>query len=168
MSYFFVSDQHFGHNNVIRFCNRPFKDVYEMDQEIIKRHNEIVSKDDTVIHAGDFAFRNKLPVHKYIEQLNGNHIFLKGSHDKWNKQGSYVWEGKIENYYFVVCHYPFRTWSRSHYGSINLHGHCHGNIEEFPNQIDIGVDTNNFYPYSTPQIIEIIKNQNLLPLDIKE
>ena len=93
--YFFTSDEHFGHTNVIRFCNRPFKDAYEMDLEIIKRHNEVVTKDDIIIHAGDFAFRNKLSVNNYIDRLNGTNIFLKGSHDKWNKNGPYIFEKNI-------------------------------------------------------------------------
>ncbi len=39
---FFTGDEHFGHKNVIKYCNRPFSDVDEMDREIIKRHNEVV------------------------------------------------------------------------------------------------------------------------------
>ena len=160
--YFFTADQHLGHSNIIRFCNRPFKNVYEMDKEIIKRHNEVVSNSDIVIHAGDFAYRNKLPAIKYIEQLNGNNIFIKGSHDKWNKTNNYLWMMNIDGHYVVVCHYPFKTWPRSHYGSINLYGHCHGSLGYMKNQIDIGVDTNDFYPYSFTQIIERIKKYGLV------
>jgi calcineurin-like phosphoesterase family protein len=160
--YFFTGDEHNGHRNIIRFCNRPFKDIFEMDQEITKRFNEVVGPKDICIHAGDYAFRNKLSVNNYIDRLNGTNIFLKGSHDKWNKNGSYIWEGMIEDKYVVVCHYPLRSWRRSHYGSINLHGHSHGNIEPFKNQLDIGVDCNNFYPFSFKQVIEQIEKQNML------
>ncbi len=57
MKYFFISDEHYSHTNIIKYCNRPFKDVKEMDDEIIKRHNEVVSSEDIVVHAGDFTLR---------------------------------------------------------------------------------------------------------------
>ena len=130
-----------------------------MDDEIIKRFNEVVTTEDTCIHAGDFAFRNKLSVNNYIDRLNGKNIFLKGSHDKWNKNGSYIWEGMIENKYVVVCHYALLTWPRSHYGSWQLFGHSHGNlnIHNIEKQMDIGVDNNNFYPVSFNRIKELLK-----------
>ena len=164
--YFFTSDEHYGHakgdSSIIKFCNRPFDNIYEMDQEIIRRHNEVVSNSDIVIHAGDFAFRNKLPVDKYIKQLNGEHIFLKGSHDTWMKGDSFSgWAKQIEDQYVVVCHYAMLTWPRSHYGSWQLYGHSHGNLNLniMGKQYDIGVDNNNFYPVSFNQIKEIMKNK---------
>ena len=156
--YFFTADQHYGHANIIKFCNRPFINVFEMDQELIRRHNEVVSINDTVIHAGDFAFRNKLHVGNYFGQLNGNHIFLKGSHDKWLKNGAYLWEGMIEKQYVVVCHYAMRTWPRSHYGSWQLFGHSHSQLTEHnkEKQYDIGVDNNDFYPVSFEKLSKIL------------
>ena len=81
--YFFTADQHFGHENIIRFCNRPFGSAEEMDRELIRRHNEVVSPGDTVVHAGDFAFRNARPPQSYLEELNGEHVLVRGSHDRW-------------------------------------------------------------------------------------
>jgi calcineurin-like phosphoesterase family protein len=148
--YFFTSDWHIGHANIIKFCNRPFRDVREMEQELIERHNSVVTDNDIVIHAGDFAFRNTTSVDKYQAKLNGNNIFLKGSHDKWNKHGAYLWEGMIEDHYVVVCHYAMLSWPRSHYGSWQLFGHSHGNQKghNVQKQYDIGVDSNNYYPVS--------------------
>ena len=56
---YFTGDEHYGHRNVIKYCNRPFQDVDEMDREIIKRHNEVVGDDDTVYHLGDFTINKK-------------------------------------------------------------------------------------------------------------
>jgi hypothetical protein len=61
-TYFFTADEHYGHTNIIKFCNRSFTSVDEMDTEIIQRHNEMVGSKDVVIHAGDFSLsKNLLP-----------------------------------------------------------------------------------------------------------
>lgn len=162
--YFFTSDEHYGHVNllILNFCNRPFKDIYEMDQELIRRHNEVVSSGDIVVHAGDFAVKNRLSVNHYINQLKGEHIFLKGSHDKWIKGDiQHIWTKKIEEEYVIACHYAMLVWPKSHYGSWQLYGHSHGrlNLETMGKQYDIGVDNNNFYPVSFQQIKEIMKTK---------
>ena len=38
----FTSDLHIGHANIIRFCNRPYADVNEMNADLIRRYNEVV------------------------------------------------------------------------------------------------------------------------------
>lgn len=160
--YFFTSDEHYGHTNIIKFCNRPYSNVLEMDRDLIARHNAIVGNNDIVIHAGDFCFRNKLSANSYIESLNGQHIFLKGSHDKWLKNNPYIWEGKIDQRYIVVCHYAMLTWPRSHYGSWQLFGHSHGNLEiNNKAQYDIGVDNNCFSPLSFNHLCAILEGIKL-------
>ena len=167
MSYFFTSDEHYGHRNIIKYCNRPFKDVNEMDEVIISNHNEVVSPKDTVIHAGDFTlWKDFTGVHKkYVSRLNGNHIFLVGSHDYWlnGKLNPKRWERNIsidgKKYYFVVDHYAMRTWHKSHYNSFQLYGHSHGNLPPVGKQHDIGVDINNFYPVSDRMILKIMEGR---------
>ena len=158
--YFFTADEHYGHSNIIRYCNRPFKNSGEMDAEIIKRHNERIGKNDTVIHAGDFSLLKEDSVQKYISQLNGKHLFLRGSHDYWfPENANTIWEKMINGQYVVVCHYAMRVWARSHYNSWQLFGHSHGGLEPIGKQWDIGLDNNNFYPLSFEEIREIMKNR---------
>ena len=57
MNYWWASDYHFSHHNIIRYCGRPFKDIEEMNATIIARHNERVKPDDTVFFLGDFVFK---------------------------------------------------------------------------------------------------------------
>ena len=57
MSIFYIADTHFGHENSIRFCNRPFADVNEMNLTLIKNWNAKVTPDDDVYVLGDFAYR---------------------------------------------------------------------------------------------------------------
>ena len=162
MSYFFTADQHYNHSNIIRYCDRPFSSTQEMNEELIRRHNEVVGKNDITIHAGDFAWvKTHKEANSIFKQLNGNHIYLKGCHDRWMPKNTRVmWQKKIENNYVVVCHYPMRSWPRNAHGSIMLHGHCHGTIKPFERQWDVGVDNNDYYPISLEEIIEIIKEKN--------
>lgn len=90
MRYWFTSDTHFNHDNIIDYCGRPFKSIKHMDQELIRRWNERVKPKDTVIHLGDFMYggsvsqENKRKPDYYLDQLNGNIILVKGNHDSNN------------------------------------------------------------------------------------
>jgi calcineurin-like phosphoesterase family protein len=102
---YFTSDQHYSHKNVIKYCKRPFTrhavpidpntpppfsekeklaalelDVLEMNEELVKRHNETVSPSDTVYHLGDFSL-SKYAVRKYLPRLKGTHYLIQGNHD---------------------------------------------------------------------------------------
>jgi len=163
-NYFFTSDEHLGHANVIRFNNRPFSSVEEMDEELIRRFNEKVSNtfNNITIHCGDFSFNRDYnnTMKKYIERLNGQHVFLRGSHDYWMRKVSRkfneIWEKNINGVYVVSCHYSLRTWPRSHYGSWHVFGHSHGNLQPFGKSMDVGVDTNNYQPYSFEELKAIM------------
>ena len=160
--YFFTADEHYGHRNLIErnYCDRPFATIDEMDAEIRKRHNEVVGSGDMVIHAGDFTLHKGDAAQAYVRKLNGNHIFLKGSHDYWLKNNvPQIWERNIEGYYIVVCHYAMRVWARSHYNSWQVYGHSHGKLAPQGKQWDVGVDANNFYPVSFTKLKEIMDNQ---------
>ncbi|MHA1402035.1 MAG: hypothetical protein ACTSQE_16930 [Candidatus Heimdallarchaeaceae archaeon] len=123
--WFFTADEHYYHTNIIKYCNRPFSSVEEMNEVLIQNHNRVVKNGDIVVHAGDFSFANRDKTEKIIKQLNGAHIFLKGDHDKWlSSLAPQIWQKKIDNHYIVVCHYCLRVWPKSHYGSYMLYGHC--------------------------------------------
>jgi calcineurin-like phosphoesterase family protein len=164
MNYWFSGDEHYGHENIIRYCNRPFDNVNQMNETLITYHNAVVKDNDIVIHAGDFCLLRKKDkaYGKYINRLRGNHVFLKGSHDYWIpwKHSQQVWERNIKGYYIVVCHYAMRVWATSHYNSFQLYGHSHGRLPPVGKQHDIGVDNNGFYPVSFDQIVEIMKKRD--------
>lgn len=161
--YWFTSDEHYGHKNVIKYNDRPFATIEEMDDGLIRNHNSLVGKDDITIHAGDFTlWKNVEGIYKkYINCLNGNHIFLKGSHDYWLKthKSQQIWEKLIDKKYIVVCHYSMRTWARSHYNSFQLYGHSHGQLEPVGKQWDIGVDNNDYFPISWLQVVKIMEKR---------
>lgn len=158
--YYFTADEHFNHTNIIKYCNRPFSSVEEMNNEIIRRFNSVVGVNDITIHAGDFCWGNKGVAINFTKQLAGNHIFLKGCHDHWLPDSvKYIWRKKIDGQFVVVCHYAMRTWWTSHYNSWQLYGHSHGRLDPVGKQWDIGVDNNSFYPVSWDQIKMIMKDR---------
>ena len=168
--YFFTADEHYGHTNIIDYCNRPFDNVHEMDKALIDNHNLVVKNSDIVIHAGDFTMNRKYGyvLQRYVNVLNGNHIFLKGSHDRWlkGKDAPQIYELKIVKTLIVVCHYAMRTWAKSHYNSWHLFGHSHGRLDPIGKSWDIGVDNNHFFPVSYYDIKNIMAqrpdNPNLI------
>jgi len=157
--YFFTADEHYDHENIIKYCNRPFTSVYGMQEILIANHNRVVTKYDITVHAGDFSFTEEC-AKKIIPRLNGNHIFVIGSHDKWLKNtAKQIWEKKIEGVHVVVCHYAMRTWTKSHRNSWQFYGHSHGRLAPDGKQWDVGVDNNNFSPVSFEKLVQIMSKQ---------
>ena len=160
MQYWFTADQHYDHENIIKYCDRPFKTIEEMNETLIANHNAVVAKEDVVVHAGDFTWGNATRAKELIRRLHGNPIFLRGSHDHWLPGKAHeIWEKRLYGQPIVVCHYAMRVWASSHYNSWQLYGHSHGCLEPQGKQYDVGVDNNNFFPVSFNEICDIMKNR---------
>lgn len=82
MAIFFTSDTHFGHARIIDLVPRPFKDVAEMNEILVKNWNETVSPEDTVFHLGDVALGPIRDSLEHIRRLNGRKILVIGNHDR--------------------------------------------------------------------------------------
>jgi len=164
VNYFFTADEHFGHTNIIKYTNRPFSNVDEMNHTIISKNNEVVTNSDVVIHVGDFTLASKDFAATMIKQLNGQHIFIDGNHDYWlGGKSKQVWEKTIKGQHIVCCHFPMYSWPRSHFGSWLCYGHHHGNFSVPCKAVDVGVDTNNFYPYSFEQLSKVMGEKPITP-----
>ena len=79
---FLTGDTHFGHANIIKYTNRPFKSVSDMNYTLIRNWNQLVKPDDIIYHLGDFAFYSKIDAKKLLSKLNGFKILILGNHDK--------------------------------------------------------------------------------------
>lgn len=82
MNVFFTSDTHFGHARILELSNRPFDSIEHMNDEIVKRWNEVVKPEDMVYHLGDVALG---PIHDSlanVKRLNGRKILVLGNHDR--------------------------------------------------------------------------------------
>lgn len=163
-NWWFTSDEHYGHDNVIKYNNRPFHCTMEMDSILISNHNNLVGKNDVTIHVGDFTLSKNLEyVFGIIKQLNGKHVFVEGSHDVWMRKIDPMFVNQIYFRKFgkkariAVCHYKMESWPCSHYDSLHVHGHHHGKYLPDNRRMDVGVDTNNFKPYHLDEILKILK-----------
>lgn len=146
----FTSDSHFGHENIIEYTERPFDNVTEMDEEIIRRWNEVVSEDDIVYHLGDFTLSGWDVARNYTRKLSGVIHFLSNPwhHDRrWLREADNEWMPwwttmpplvvlEFPEYSYgkhplsiTLCHYPLAEWDRKHYGGWHLHGHSHGKYD---------------------------------------
>lgn len=183
MTDFVTSDSHLGHwtseeRNIITYCSRPFSTIEEMDAELIKRWNEVVRPRDRVYCLGDFTLADCKTAYEFINQLNGYIFLVPGGHDYWLKdhtklpmtveQFEFLKPGKLtvlppiynlrfQKQTIVLSHYPLRTWRKSHYGSVHLHGHSHGNLPPLKNSLDCGVDSHDFAPIKLEDAIEMAK-----------
>lgn len=180
---FFVSDTHFCHENIIKYCKRPFKDIEENDEELIRRWNEKVPKDGIVFHLGDVAFGNTNRVDEILKRLNGKIYLVIGNHD-WRRivndhkcrfeLMTQQINMKIGKRHIILNHYPMLCFSgawRGEDATYQLFGHVHTSpyTDEgldkqrlkmlFTSQYDVGVDNNNFTPVSWKEVDQIINNQ---------
>jgi len=80
---FLISDTHFDHENIIKYCSRPFKSKDEMNKVMINSWNSVVGNSDTVYILGDVAFgRGHKSIDYWMVKLKGNKFLVKGNHDK--------------------------------------------------------------------------------------
>ncbi len=149
------SDIHFGHANIIKYCDRPFKSAEEMTVKLIENHNNTVKPGDLVIWVGDVSFVNDELTNEILELLHGERILIIGNHDLDRK-------GRVKKMDFneqhlvyfiddpisplIFTHYPMENvpmpW-------INVHGHIHNNPygrDESPQNINVSVEVIDYKP----------------------
>ena len=78
----FTSDIHFGHQNCIEYCQRPFENVDVFKEKFIEDWNKLVRPDDLAIFVGDiFFYHTKEQMKVTLARMNGRKILVKGNHD---------------------------------------------------------------------------------------
>ena len=164
---YFISDTHFHHSNIIKYCNRPFKDINEMHETIISNWNSIITKDDIVYHLGDFCLSNDDEIKSIFNRLNGNKILIRGNHARksvkfYENIGFEVLTHApivLDEYKSMLSHVPLPD-VKIKDGNINLHGHIHNKkiSDDYPKNysenrhINLSVDSTDFKPVSLGEI----------------
>ena len=175
---FFTSDTHFGHRNIIKYCQRPFSCIEEMDDALIANWNRVVGKDDIIFHLGDFAMGGSAEWSRLLQKLNGKIYLILGNHDlKTIGAGFSRLEGvamqmliNVKGQIIYLNHYPFLCYGGAYRNTWQLYGHVHtcpaNRGLDVPRlkmlmsmQYDVGVDNNNYRPISFEQVKKIIRNQ---------
>lgn len=180
----FFSDPHFGHTNIcsgvtkwtaqdsIDRC-RKFKTVEDMDNLIIDNINAKVKENDNLFCLGDWAWADRDQIIAYRNRIicKNLHLIL-GNHDKeirtnfnlhkiFSSIHDYL-EINVDDNHIIMSHYPFEVWNRMRHGSFHLFGHQHSIVEtklRNGKKIDIGLDGNNYEPYSWIELYNILKDR---------
>lgn len=184
MTIWFTSDPHYYHINIIKYCNRPFFYVEEMNEAMIINWNNLVHPDDEVYILGDFAFCKDTQAVNILNRLMGKKYLIEGNHDKkLLKHLSFtscfeftkpLYELSIPDadaFYgsqrIVLCHYSMNVWNQSHRGSWHLYGHSHGSLPDNNRSLsfDVGVDAQGFKPISYEQVKIKMGMKSFQPMD---
>lgn len=158
----FMSDLHYNHENVIKFNRRPFENVKEMNWHIEQELITKVGPGDILFDMGDLFWKTDETTMKNVISLASPKEWYKilGNHDNYNVyRKSYIGtlftllsdileinvdhEGR--NYKLTLCHYPMISWNGKARGTLMIHGHCHGNIDNINTEstdlrVDVGFD----------------------------
>ena len=175
----FTADSHIGHRNIIKYCQRPFSNVEEMNETLICNWNKVVGKNDYVFHLGDFSVGGAAEWTSILDNLNGRIFLVLGNHDMNNVDQGFMRRfedvamqmlitiGKQRVY---LNHYPFLCYGGAYRGTWQLFGHVHTSScmsgldgprlqMLFPRQYDVGVDNNNYTPISFEEVEVKIQKQ---------
>lgn len=176
----FTADTHFSHEKIIGFSNRPFANVIEMNEELIRRWNEAVPVDGVVFHLGDFCLGNSTEWNSILYRLHGKIYLILGNHDfRSIKEGfmsrfelvSQQMTIRVGGQTIVLNHYPFLCYGGAYRDVWQFFGHVHSGPRSmtgldvprlqnlFPLQFDVGVDNNDYRPVSFYEIKEKIEAQ---------
>lgn len=176
---YFIADTHFYHERVIEFCDRPFRNVEEMNREIIKNWNAVVkSPKDEVYILGDFVYKGDgEQANRILKQLRGKKYLIKGNHEKYLNDKNFddshfEW---IKDYYsfkynkrkFVLFHYPILEWDGYYRRSIHLYGHVHNKRTDYfngilgINAVNVGADMIDYKPISIDEIVDIVNDREM-------
>ncbi|MCX6800565.1 MAG: metallophosphoesterase family protein [Candidatus Diapherotrites archaeon] len=161
---FMISDFHLSHKNIIKYSNRPFKSIEEMNKFLIRNWNAVVEENDLVIFVGDLFLGHKKELENWLSLLKGKIIFIKGNHDSKNfnapKELIIIFQGQR----FFVTHNPANKPLDWH--DWMIHGHCHNkNTEKYPlvnrinKTINVSCELLNYKPMRLSTILKQVENK---------
>ena len=169
----FTSDLHFCHDKEFVWKARGFNNIEEMNQAIVDRFNSKIQPEDTLYILGDVMLNDNEAGEKYLSQIKGKKIFIRGNHDTnprveiykkyTDEEIKYADMIKYKKKTFYLSHYPTLTGNigeEFHKVILNLHGHTH-QTESFTDDnfymYHVGVDSHDCYPVHIDDILTACK-----------
>lgn len=133
---FFISDTHFGHENVIHFDRRPFSSIEEHDEALIQKWNNQITDNDVVWILGDFSWKNHDKTIEILSRLRGRKCITLGNHDQviaknrdiakfFDEVCPFGKELQVNNKMVVLSHYPMPCFKNAYHGWEHFYGHIH-------------------------------------------
>lgn len=168
MTRYVISDHHFGHTNIVEYCDRPFSSVGEMDNTLLDRHYETVDEDAVLVHLGDVAMdmQTGQETIEYFERLDGD-LLVRGNHDvglEPDEAPFPVLESCIlehRGYRFYCSHRPGDI--PDDWNQWGIHGHMHNeDTVGYPfvfydrKRVNVSSDVLNFRPISLETITRLL------------
>lgn len=171
MANYYISDTHFGHENIMRHSNRKFSSVDEMNKTFIDNWNRIVTDEDDVWFLGDVTMKSAKSPETYLKQLNGKLHLIIGNHDGFllkNPTFRVFFESIDQmktitdnGQKIVLCHYPLAEWDGSFRGALHFYGHIHNNVnndtykimKNIKNAYNVGTDILGYTPRKLKDVI---------------
>lgn len=158
----FIGDTHFGHKNIITYCNRPFESVDQMTEVLIHNWNNVVAKEDRVIMNGDFALCGKEAIINIGNTLNGRKTLIIGNHDgaslKTYYDAGFEMVSKdpiLVNEFFIVSHTPQYVQENGVYANIFAHVHTNPMYKDVSSRsFCTSVERINYTPIEFEEIIK--------------
>ncbi len=182
MKLYLLSDDHYYHDKIIKYENRPYKNSEEMNEDMIRLNNKTVTDEDVVLRLGDFSFGGRTYIEPLMKRLKGKKYLLMGNHDKkrtvtfWKKMGFIkVFKSPIYLDKYILSHNPVSAEEIRRTKKINFHGHIHNNVhydlflkesEINEHYVNFCVEIINYTPFEIKD--EKLKNQILNYLENKE
>lgn len=162
---FLISDNHFGHRNILTFYRsngqklREFVSVEEMDQHMIKCWNSVVMPEDKVYHLGDFSLCSPAHYRRIIEQLNGDKVLIKGNHDTLELKLYALYFRDVRAYHIIgdmlLSHIPILEQSLLQRFRGQIHGHTHAESVNNPRYFNVSAEVLNY----TPILLDKVKHK---------
>ena len=162
---YLISDTHFGHENIIRYCNRPFASVEEMNEVMIENWNKTVRPQDIVYHLGDVYFGER--GRDCLRHLMGRKRLLLGNHDNGKDRVLHAVFQKIgmwrmfPEYDCVLTHVPVHIGEhaeeRQEKWHWNIHGHIHDQQAPTKFHINVSVEQIAYTPVDIEHLAHIMR-----------
>jgi len=165
---------------VIQYSSRPFSNVAEMNDALMKNYRNAVGSKDTVLWLGDCFLCPPELARNILTQLPGRKILCLGNHDRSAAAMARMGFDLVTDAVTLniagrtvrANHYPYvgtssrevdterseLPWPTRRQEEALLHGHTHSQKRRDGNMIHVGVDAWDYRPASSPEIEELVRS----------